>query len=104
MILKKFRKNIYRYCETLFRKQASKSEIETKQFLDNVAARILSNEQIKLCKKELIEEDLYEVLKSISNNKPPRNDGLTKELYEIFWDDLKELYVMSMRKILYKKE
>lgn len=61
-------------------KQSSKSEIETKQFLDNVTTRILSNNPTKLCEKELSEEDLYKALKSIFNNKS-ENDGLTKEFY-----------------------
>ena len=61
-------------------KQSSKSEIETKQFLDNVTTRILSNNPTKLCEKELSEEDLYKALKSIFNNKS-ENDDLTKEFY-----------------------
>ena len=28
-------------------------------------------------------------MKSMKNNKTPGNDGLAKEFYEIFWDELK---------------
>ena len=31
-------------------------------------------------------------LKSLNNNKTPGNDGLTKEFYETFWDNLKLLF------------
>ena len=31
-------------------------------------------------------------LKSLNNNKTPGNDGLTKEFYKTFWDDLKLLF------------
>ena len=33
----------------------------------------------------------------MQNDKSPRNDGLTKEFYETFWDDLKEIFVNSVR-------
>ena len=28
----------------------------------------------------------------MKNDKPPGNDGLTKEFYEIFWNELKEIF------------
>ena len=33
----------------------------------------------------------------MQNDKTPGNDGLTKEFYETFWDDLKEIFVDSVR-------
>ena len=54
-----------------------------KLFLDNATTPILSNKKINFCKKELSEEDLYKVMKSMSNNKFP------KEFYKTFWDGLK---------------
>ena len=37
-------------------------------------------------------------------NKSPGNDGLTKEFYEKFWDDLKIPFIVSLRKSLLKEE
>ena len=34
----------------------------------------------------------------MSNNKSPGNDGLTKELYEIFWEDLEKPLCASIAK------
>ena len=35
--------------------------------------------------------------KGIPNNKSPGDDGLTKEFYEIFWDELKDSFINSMK-------
>ena len=32
---------------------------------------------------------MYDALKSMENDKTPGNDGLSKEFYEVFWDDVK---------------
>ena len=34
-------------------------------------------------------------MKNMQNNKSPRNDELTKEFYEGFWDEIKELLIAS---------
>ena len=34
-------------------------------------------------------------MKSIPNNKTPGNDGLSKEFYEAFWNELKDLLLKS---------
>ena len=39
---------------------------------------------------------MIDALKSFSNNKSPRNYGLTKEFYEAFWGELKEPFVNSI--------
>ena len=37
-------------------------------------------------------------------NKLPGNDGLTKEFYEKYWDDLKKPFIASLRKSFLKEE
>ena len=33
----------------------------------------------------------------MANGKSPRHDGLTKEFYEHFWDDLKFCFINSLK-------
>ena len=37
-------------------------------------------------------------LKSMSNNKSPDNDGLSKQFYEAFWEDIKDVFINSLKK------
>ena len=46
--------------------------------------------------KNLTGEDLYNFLKSMQSDKSPGNNGLTKEFYEMFWNEMKEIFVDSV--------
>ena len=36
-------------------------------------------------------------MKGIPNNKSPGNDGITREFYETFWDELKDSFINSVK-------
>ena len=40
----------------------------------------------------------------MSDNKAPENDGLIKEFYETFWEDLKKLLCASITKAFHRGE
>ena len=45
----------------------------------------------------ITEKELITALKSIPNDKSPAHDGLTKKVYEHFWDDLKFFFINSLK-------
>ena len=49
------------------------------------------------------ETDLFNSMKSMKNNKTLGNDGLTKEFYENFWDELKTPLIESVNQAFHMK-
>ena len=87
---------IREFYETLFKKRKQKTAAEIKNFLRQLNIPKLPEDKSKLCEEDLTEKDLYDSLKSMQNDKSPGNDGLTKEFYETFWNELKEIFVDSV--------
>ena len=43
-------------------------------------------------------------MKSMKNDKSPGNDGLTKEFYVTFWDDIKATFISSLKQAKERKK
>ena len=97
-------KKIESFYETLFKSQSFKNVSEIEKFLCDITTPSLNKDQINLCKKDLSEPDLYNAMKNMQNNKSPGNDGLTKEFYEGFWDEIKELLIASATEAKHRGE
>ena len=82
-------KNIKTFYETLFKQNFSKTYVEKQRFLNSLSNKALTNEQYDLCENKINETDLFDSMKSMKKIKTPGNDGLTKEFYKTFWDELK---------------
>ena len=50
-----------------------------------------------ICEDEITEDNLPVALKSIPNNKTPGNDDLSKQFYENFWEDIKDVFINSLK-------
>ena len=66
-------------------------------FLDNISFQVINNDFFSLCENDLTEDELLISLKSMQNNKTPGNDGLTKEFYEAFWNEIKHVFLKSLK-------
>ena len=49
-----------------------------------------------ICEEKLTVKDCFNTLLTMSNGKSPGNNGLTKEFYVCFWEDLGSLLVDTL--------
>ena len=91
------------FYESLFKKTVFKTSLEYDNFLENIDIPILDIEDKTLCERELTESDFLEALLSMQNNKTPGTDGLSKEFYVYFWNEIKEYFVNSWKVGVKKK-
>ena len=94
---------IRNFCESLFKKCDSKLASQINDFLDKVHLPKLNITEINEYNHELPEK-LCHSLMSMQNNNSPGNDGLTKELFVTFWEDMKYIFLNSCCKTKLKKE
>ena len=59
--------------------------------------------KMKTNENKISETDLFDSMKSMKNKKTPCNDGLTKEFYETFWDELKTPLMKSINQAFHTK-
>ena len=89
--------HLYLFFKNLFTQKLSVCEENVTKFPDQISLPKLNIEQISECEGFINEEELFSALKSMENDKSPGNDGLTKEFYETFWQDLKTPLLKSIR-------
>ena len=95
--LKEINACICKFYKNLFKKNVSKSDSERESFLNSIALPNFNSKSFDICESEITEKDLITALKSMTIGKSPGHDGLTKEFYEHFWDDLKFYFINSLK-------
>ena len=63
--------------------------------MDNISLPVINNDFFSLCENDLTEDEL--LISFDENNKTPVNDGLTKEFYEAFWNEIKHVFLKSLK-------
>ena len=64
----------------------------------------LQEEQVIKCDVKITESELLKSLKSMKNDKSLGSDGITKEFYETFWEEIKTPLSNSIRKSFLTEE
>ena len=95
--LSKINTHTYRFYQQLYMEKQNISEDSICNFLNDITIPSLTTEQSLSCEANLTEKEIYNTLISFENNKSPGNDGLTKEFYYTFWDDIKDTFMKSLK-------
>ena len=101
---KQVNNELFDFYKNLFKSDKRSSKCYTAQFLSSIQIPCLAEEQSAKCEILIFEGEVICALKNMPKNKSPGNDGLTKEFYEKFWDDLKIPFIGSLRKSFLKEE
>ena len=86
------------FYENLFQKDIKKSVSDIEAFLSQIQLHTINDENYVKCETDITEDNVL-ALRSMPNDKSPSNDGLSKEFYEAFWEDIKVVFINSLKKL-----
>ena len=85
--------------EQFFNETICNSFSKTVSFLYKISLPVINNDFFNLCENDLSDDELLIYLKSVKNNKTPGNDGLAKEYYETFRNEIKYIFLESLKQV-----
>ena len=94
--ISKINNHILQFYQNLFKEKQSTSENRFNSLLNDLNIPSLNSEEMLSYEGNLTEQEIYKSLTSFKNNKSPGNDGLTKEFYCCFWNDIKDIFMKSL--------
>ena len=91
------KKQIHTFYKSLYTKEPESYEA-MEELLNNINTQITENDKQYL-DSPIIASEVKDALDNISLNKSPGLDGLTKEFYETFWEELEPFYEQVINEI-----
>ena len=85
------------FYDQLFKKIICNTNSKIVSFLGNIFLSPIKIDFFSLYENNLTKDELLISLKSMQNNKTPGNDGLTKGFYETFWNEIKYVFLKSLK-------
>lgn len=96
---------ILKECCKFYKELYSSQRIEDdciESYVEKTEIPTLNNKDRELCDTDITEEEVYEAIRNLKNNKSPGIDGITPEFYKKHWQLIK-LPFMNMLKESYDK-
>ena len=95
---------IFPFYQSLFSRKVQNQTDKIEAYLELILSSKLTNEQTLSCEGIIFEGEVFKSLKSMENNKSPGNDGLSKEFYECFWNEIKNPLLASIHRAFLNQE
>ena len=83
--------------ESLFQKDIKKSVSDIETFLTQIQLPTITDGNYAKDETDITADNLFVALKSEPDNKSPSNDGLSKGFYESLWEDIKDVFINSIK-------
>ena len=99
----KINRHLFLFYKKLFEERLKNDSKKLLKFLKDIQIPLLTKEQKKTCEGELTKKEIYQSLINMENNKSPGNSGLTKEFYCTFRNEIKNIFINSLRESKYLK-
>ena len=94
---------IFIYFFYLYKETLSFSSANLETYLNTISFPKLTKEKSKTLDGRITEKELI-ALESTENNKSPENDGLAKEFYITFWNEVKAPLLLAIEKVYLVKQ
>ena len=87
---------IKHFYQSLYTRTSTKSEQQCLEYLKQINTPKLRDEDKLVCEGKFSVEECWSALESMSNGKSPGSDGLTREFYVCFWEDIGSCLVSTL--------
>ena len=84
------------FYSTLYKKRSNKTETDCSNYLKTLNLPRLADDECRLCEGELTKRECWEALQTMGNNKSPGNDGLSKEFYICFFNEIHSYLLQAL--------
>ena len=88
--------HIKEFYASLYKRRSAKTEHDCMEYLHNINIPQLSQSERESCEGLLTKRECWKALSTMKNNKSPGNDGLTKEVYICFFNEISDFLVQAL--------
>ena len=91
-------KKIFSIYQSLFLRKIQNQTDKIEAYLELIPLPKLTKKQAVSCEGIMSEGEVFKSLKFMENNKSPGDDGVSKEFYECFWNEIKNTFLASIHR------
>ena len=89
-------RSLKKFYSSLYARRSNKTEDECIAYLRNTDIPKLTHDERNVCERKLTKMEIWNALDSVGNNKSPGNDGLSKEFYLCFFQEIHSYLVDAL--------
>ena len=88
------------FYSSLYKQRSSQTEAECSEYLSHINIPSLTQVESDSCEGLITKRECWEALSLMKNGKSPGNDGLTKEFYVCFFEEIHQFLIEALNESL----